>query len=69
MQTKIRKHLDIYARIPGRDLCKPLLAFGSDITVVREFEILKTHADGETEMPAFQVGIWTVHDLVIGPRV
>ena len=44
---------------------EPLLARLADESVVGEGEILRVDSHRETEVPAAQVGVWTVHQLIV----
>lgn len=66
MESEVSEHRHVDARRHGRNFRKPLFAVAEVMAVVDKPEILETHADGETEMPAFEVGIRAVENLVSG---
>ncbi len=68
MKAQVGEDIDIYARGPCGDFGEPLLAVGGLVAVVREFQVLKTHSYGESEVEPFLVGVRAVEYLVAGAR-
>ena len=65
MEAQVGEHLDIDTGAAIRSFDIPLLAIGSDIAIIGKLQVLHIKSDGETEVPALEVGIRAIKHLIV----